>query len=213
MSRSRPIITPHGDFWIDRKCDGNKATHDQLEVLAANLNVEMDDLLDEVWTQGDVVRKLREVCGQTPPEEVLDRMKTARVARQVMPECRCCGKAGDSTQHHFVNKWILRELQYYEPKWAKRSINCIPVCIDCHRDLHARDGVNSIADKLTADEKAFAEAALSALAEERPKLLVLIARGSDSTYETRLVRDWLEGKFRAEEVDPVCTVAPLRVVA
>jgi hypothetical protein len=93
------------------------------------------------------------------------------------------------------------------------SKNCVPVCIDCHRDLHARDnGTHSIADLLNDEEKEFAEAALHALSEERPKLLVLIARGDDSTYETRLVRDWIEGKFRTEQPEPAATVAYLRVV-
>jgi 5-methylcytosine-specific restriction endonuclease McrA len=213
MSRSRPITTPFGDFWIDRRKDGEKATHYQLEILAGLLDCDMDDVLDEFMTQGEVVRKIREEIGQGVPPEVVARIEVARIERQVAPECRVCGAEGDSTLHHFVNKWILKELEFYEQKWASRVKNCVPVCIDCHRDLHARDnGTHSIADLLNDEEKEFAEAALHALSEERPKLLVLIARGDDSTYETRLVRDWIEGKFRTEQPEPAATVAYLRVV-
>lgn len=213
MSRSRPITTPFGDFWIDRKKDGEKASHYQLEILAGLLDYDMDDILDEFLTQGDVVRKIRKELGQGVPNEVVQRIEAARIARQVAPECRACGTEGDSTLHHFVNKWILRELEFYEQKWASRSKNCIPVCIDCHRDLHSRGGVtHSIVEDLNEEEKAFAEAALHALSMERPKLLVLIARGDDSTYETRLVRDWIEGKFSPEQPEPAATVAHLRVV-
>jgi hypothetical protein len=212
MSRSRPIDTPHGSIWVDTKQHGQKATHEQLELLAANLDAEIDDVLDTYITQGEVVKELRSIMGQTPPADVISRVTAARAMRQTMPECRVCGRVGDSTQHHFVNKWILRELDGYERQWAKRKLNCIPVCIDCHRDLHARDnGSQSIAHLLTAEEKEFAERALTALSEERPKLLILIARGSDSTYETRLVRDWLEGRF-GEEAELANTVAYLRAV-
>jgi 5-methylcytosine-specific restriction endonuclease McrA len=214
MSRARPITTPHGEFIIDRKRDGEKAKHEQLEILAAMLAVDMDDLLDEVLTQGEVVRKIRELQGQIPPREVIERREIARLERQLSPRCRNpeCGREGDSTQHHFVNKWILRELAYYEQKWAQRRKNCVPVCIDCHRDLHSRDnGSHPIAEWLSEEEREFAEDALTALSKERPALVILIARGDESTYETRLVRDWMEGRFRAEEPEPAATVAYLRV--
>lgn len=200
MSRYRPITTPYGDFGIDRKRDGHPAKHEQLEILAALLNVDMDDLFDGGHlTQGEVVSRVREIQGQVPPRQVIERQAMARLERQLAPACRICKREGDSTRHHFVNKWILKELAYYEQKWSSRTTNCIPVCVDCHRQLHDRDnGVQSIADRLTDEEKEYAEAALSALAEERPKLLILIARGDDNVYESRLVKDWIAGAFRTE---------------
>jgi len=108
-----------------------------------------------------------------------------------------CGREGDSTKHHFINKWILRELEFYATKWADRSKNCIPLCLDCHRKIHSRsEDTGSIVPLLNKEERAFAEGALKALAEERPKLLILIGRGSPEVYETRLILDWMEGKFR-----------------
>jgi hypothetical protein len=205
MSRARPIRIPgHPVLWMDMQRNNQPATHDQLELLCSVLDIELDDLLDEVTTQGDVVKRLREHLGESRvPDHILVRRERFREQRQALPKCRVCEQEGDSTKHHFVNKWILRELSNYNQKWADRSKNCIPVCIDCHRDLHNRNnGPVSIADRLTDSEKRFVEAALSALAEERPKLLILIARGDDSVYEARLVKDWIEGRFKpAEDVE------------
>jgi hypothetical protein len=203
MSRARPLTLPCGTtHWFDTNKNGEKATAEQLELLATvETDCDLDDLLDQPLTQGEIVKRLRQALGHDPiPDEVLLRRQKWREQRQEQPKCRKCGREGDSTKHHFVNKWILRELEHYTTKWADRSKNCIPVCIDCHRDLHSRDnGAQSIADCLTDDEKRFADKALSALAEERPKLLILIARGDDSVYEARLIKDWIEGKFMVEE--------------
>jgi hypothetical protein len=221
MSRARPIrplcgpgCTPSAKVhtslcdanahWFDVARNSEKATADQLELLATIENdCDLDELLDEALTQGDVLKRLRAALGQDPiPQDVLERRQKWREQRQIQPCCRKCGKEGDSTKHHFVNKWILRELAHYTAKWADRSKNCIPLCIECHRDLHSRDnGPVSITDYLNDDEMAFAEAALTALAEERPKLLILIGRGADSVYEARLVKDWMEGKFRVATPD------------
>lgn len=204
MSRARPVKLPNGEhIWFDTNRNGERATAEQLELLATvTTNCDLDELLDANLSQGEVIKKLREALGADPiPTEVLRRRERWRAQRQVQPKCRKCGKEGDSTKHHFVNKWILRELLDYATKWAERSRNTIPMCIDCHRDLHYRgNGPQvSIADCLTDDEKRFAEEALQTLSDERPKLLILIARGDDSVYEARLVKDWFEGKFR---VDP-----------
>lgn len=216
MSRARPITLPDGRVeWFDTKRHGEKATAEQLELLATIATASthtvlyppgeeadtLDDLFEEGLTQGEVLKRLREALGVNPiPVEILEKRQKWREERQIQPECRKCGRKGDSTKHHYVNKWILRELSGYATKWADRSRNCIPVCIDCHRDLHSRDnGPQSIAEYLTNDEKRFVESALSALAEERPKLLILIARGDDSVYEARLVKDWIEGYFKVEE--------------
>lgn len=224
MSRARPIRLPNGEeHWFDTSRNGERATAEQVELLVSVIaehsvvyEDDLDDLLDEVLTQGEVIKKLRAALGEDPiPADVLERRRKWREQRSVQPCCRVCGKEGDSTKHHFVNKWILRELRSYQQKWAERSKNCLPVCIDCHRKLHSREnGSHSIAECLTDEEKSFAEAALSALAEERPKLLILIARGDDSVYEARLVKDWIEGRFRIEDEPSVGShAAHLRVVA
>lgn len=207
MSRARPVKFPDGRVeWFDTKRHGEKATAEQLELLATLMPSfdeaeSLDDLLDEGLTQGELLKRLRTTLGTNPiPIAILEKRQKWREERQIQPKCRKCGREGDSTKHHYVNKWILRELSGYAQKWADRTKNCIPLCIDCHRDLHSRDnGPQSIADYLNDDEKRFVEKALSALAEERPKLLILIARGDDSVYEARLVKDWIEGYFKVEE--------------
>lgn len=207
MSRVRSITMPDGEIvWFDTHKNGLKATDEQLELLATATETDLDDLLDEGGlTQEEVITKLRKALnqGQVPPE-VIEKRQRWREERRRAPRCRICDKQGDSTRHHFINKWILRELEYYEQKWADRSKNCIPVCIDCHRDLHSRDnGARSIVPYLEAEEREFAEAALHALSEERPKLLILLARGDRSVYESQLVKDWLEGNFQKSAIIPM----------
>lgn len=197
MSRARPIRANGEELWVDMKAQGQEATEKQLELLAAVENVDLDELFDEALTQGEVVKRLRDALGDTVPESVRVRREKLREERQRVPECRICGKEGDSTRHHFVNKWILKELSHYAQRWADRTKSTIPVCIHCHRDLHSRrHGSHSIVEHLEPEERAFAEAALNALSEERPKILILLARGDIDVYETRLIRDWIEGRFQ-----------------
>jgi hypothetical protein len=199
MSRARPIAGQ----WFDVQKNNQKATAEQLELLATVGNVDLEDLLDgasfgkDYLTQGDVVAELREAMGQTIPPEVLAKRQKWRDERSQAKECRICGRTGDSTQHHFVNRWILKQLEHYQSQWADRRKNCIPACIECHRDLHSRaNGPHSIAHLLNDREKDFAERSIQALYDEKPKLFLMIARGDDSVYETRLIRDWIEGKFQ-----------------
>jgi hypothetical protein len=201
MSRVRSIQIDGETHWFETR--GKKATHDQIELLATIQNVDLDDLLDENLTQNEVLHRLRNELGVNPiPIDVLERRREWRAQRQTQPACRICSRVGDSTRHHYINKWILKELSNYASKWADRSKNCIPLCIDCHRDIHDRsNGPVSIAEYLNDEERQFADEALSALAEERPKLLILIARGDDSVYEARLAKDWIEGKFRTEPAE------------
>ena len=184
-------------YWIDVHRSGDFATSSQLELLATVEDSSLDDLLEASPLQGEVLRRLRDALGQGPvPEDVLARQAARREARSVRPSCRNCGVIGGSTHHHFVNKWMLRELSNYAAKWADRTKNCIPLCVDCHSALHQRDDTDkSIVDLLMPEEMAFADAALTALADEHPKLLLLIARGDEGTYETRVVRDWINDKF------------------
>lgn len=216
MSRARYVKINGEKYWFDMTTNHRKATDKQLELLTTVEDLDLEELLESNVTQGDVLRRLREALGEAPiPHHVLIKRQKWRKARQTQPKCRLCQKEGDSTKHHFVNKWILKELRGYHAKWSNRRDNCIPLCIDCHRDLHDRSGpAKSIAHILTDGEKAFASRALEALSEERPKLLILIARGDDSVYEARLVKDWFEGLFEVCEAatyaeDPV----PLAAVA
>jgi hypothetical protein len=211
LSRARPIVLPEelhslvcddgafddGYYWLDVSRNGEQATSGQLELLAAIEDVEIDDLLDSVVTQGEILRRLRDALGQGPiPADVLARQAERREARKRQPACRLCGTVGNSTKHHFVNRWILRELADYARDWSDRTKNCVPLCVDCHRDIHQRGNADkSMVGLLSDDEVAFVDAALSALAEERPRLLILIAHGDTGTYESKLLQDWIEGKF------------------
>lgn len=211
MSRARSIILDGEEHWFDMNQNHRIATDKQLELLSMVEDLDLEDLLESSVTQGDVLKRLRSALGHdTVPIEVIRKRQRWREERRTAPNCRMCEKVGDSTRHHFVNRWILRELDSYASKWADRKVNCIPVCIDCHRDLHDRSGpAKSIADRLSNEEKRFADRALAQLAEERPKLLILIAKGDDSVYEARLVKDWIEGKFEMG----TAAVLPLREVA
>lgn len=198
-----PCLNPN--HWFNISDSHLKATDEQLELLASAENVDMDEVLEAGITQAECLKRLREALGQIPeiPEVVRKRRDKFREQRRSAPPCRICKKEGDSTKHHFVNRWILRELESYDREWSNRRENCIPVCIDCHRDLHDRNGTpKSIAHLLTEQEKAFADRALTALSEQRPKLLILIGRGSSSVYEARLIKDWMEGKFEPAESVP-----------
>lgn len=200
MSRARKI----GGYWFDVHRNGQPATDEQIELLATAEELDLDDLLDSNLSQGEVVQRLRDALGENGiPDDVLKRREEWREHRHTLPECRICGVVGDSTKHHFVNKWILKELPYYAQRWADRTKNTIPVCIHCHRELHKRDEVFSIVEYLSVEEKDFTQRAIQALADERPKLLILVATGDDTIYESRLMKDWIEGHFRPFETPPV----------
>lgn len=216
MSRARPVKLGDEKIWFDTKLNGQQATDEQLELLALVEKVELDELLDESLSQGVVIDRLRDALGQNGiPDDVLERRREWREERHTMPPCRICGKEGDSTKHHFVNRWILRELVDYAWKWSNRNVNTIPLCIHCHRMLHKRsdDEPKSIVDRLNDTEKAFVQTALDTLERERPALALLIAKGDDSVYETRLLRDWLEGKFEPVKPEPASVAKLLEQAA
>jgi hypothetical protein len=194
-SRSRSITIDGRQHWFDVK-SGDRATATQLELLATVEQVDLDDLLESNLSQAECLRRLRDALGidYLVPLDVAEKRQKWRKARASAPICRICSKHGDSTKHHFVNKWMLRELEHYTQRWSNRRDNCIPVCIDCHRDLHDRsNGSRSIAEFLSPEEKDFASRALQELADEHPKLIILLARGDDSVYEARLIKDWFQG--------------------
>lgn len=192
MSRARKVA----GCWWDVSRNGQKASGDQLELLASVEDVEIDDILDSSLTQGDVVTRLRSALGLGAiPAAIVARREERRKERQTKPKCRICDAVGNSTAHHFVNKWIMKELSNYV-EVAPRRLCTIPVCIECHRDLHFRGGLaRSIVPHLTDDEKAFANALIERLRKEKPKLFDLLSDGEDSVYEARLIKDWIAGKF------------------
>src|SRR3954469_4755582 len=120
MSRARSITVNGQEFWFDMNRNHKKATDIQLELLATVEQVDLEDLLEANPTQGYVLFCLREALGEGIPIEALLRRQKWRRQRQAAPACRICAKQGDSTKHHFVNKWILKELDGYQSKWANR---------------------------------------------------------------------------------------------
>lgn len=210
MSRARYIKLREKDppeewIWFDTAKNGQKAKPQHLELLALVENIDIDDLLDEHIVQGTVIDRLRDALGQNNvPEEIIQRREEWRAERQLEQPCRICEKKNDSTRHHFVNRWILKELVDYAWKWSPRTKNCIPICIECHRNLHERTGpAKSIVPYLNEDEKAFAQAALEALGKERPSLFVLLVCGDDSVYESKLLKDFALGLFRPTKAEPI----------
>jgi hypothetical protein len=183
-----------------------------MELLATVEDSDIDELFEEGLTQGELIVRVRVALGtDNIPEGVFKMQAKRRQQRASAPKCRICDKKGDSTRHHFVNKWILKELDDYHLYWSDRSLNCIPVCMNCHQELHSRSGESSsIAPFLTENEKSFAQQAINALSEQRPRLLILIACGDDSVYEVRLIRDWQRGEFLDQERVSSFNVAELK---
>jgi hypothetical protein len=205
MSRARPIEIAGEQHWFDTKQNSQRATASQLSLLAAVEGIAVDDLLDESLSQGQVLTRLRETLhGNLIPLAVLkERRKRQEAARQE-PVCRICDAQGwdcegEITRHHFIPRWIMRELENYVA-YAARSRCTIPICIGRHRDLHFRDGEGgkSIVPCLTDDERAFGVKLLDELAEQHPKIFALISGGDETTYEGQLLKDYREGAFHRD---------------
>jgi hypothetical protein len=198
MSRARSVRFNGDEYWFDTNLDHRKASSEQLELLAAVEDISMDDLLDEGLNQGQVILRLREALdGPVVPPEVLERKRQRKIAAQKQPECRICGEVGKSTRHHFIPRWLMRELENYHA-YSTRSICTIPLCVECHRDIHMRDGElgKSMVPYLSDQERALAQRMLDDLKEQRPRLFELIAGGSDRVYEGQLLHDYHAGLFR-----------------
>lgn len=201
MSRARQI----GNMWFDVNRNHQKATVEQLELLAVAENISLDDLLDEGLNQGDVVMRSRQALGEgVIPPEVLERKRVARQLAAHQPNCRICSQFnwecdGSITRHHFVPRWMMIMLENYV-SYAARSKCTIPICVGRHRDLHLRGDTEtpkSIAEFMTDDERKFAQKMLDELQEQHPKVFDLILGGDDSTYEHILIRDYVQGRFRS----------------
>lgn len=197
MSRARPIgKRPDGTIalWVDTNRDGQRASPKQLEYLAALEDVDVDDLLDEQLTQGQALLRLRMILGEGGvPAEVEARREAHRIQRTRRPPCRICGKLEDSTKHHFLPRWLMRELSNYKD-WADRRRCTIPVCRDCHDLLHDRtNGERSIALLLEPEERKRLSQMIEQLRRERPVLFDLLKNGDRSVYESCLIQDWLSG--------------------
>ena len=200
MSRARQI----GGEWFDVRKNGEKATPEQLELLAAAENIPIDDLLDEGLRQADIIIRLRSALGEgVIPAEVLERRRAAKANARRQPVCRICSVLecdcdGSITRHHFMPRWMMLMLENYV-SYASRSKCTIPVCVGRHRDLHLRgddETPKSIAQFLTDDERKFAHKMLTEFKTQHPMVFDLILGGDNSTYEYTLARDYTLGNFR-----------------
>lgn len=206
MSRARSINHDGETIWFDTSVNGAPAKPMQLELLAAVENIEIDDLLDEGLNQGAVIERLRIGLDQgVIPVEVVERQRARREAAQSQRVCRAHpgneGCEGRITRHHFVTKWLMKELENYQ-SYARRDRCTIPLCVGFHRDLHMRNTSNkSIVEYMTDEERHFAHKMLSELEEQHPKIMNLL-RGGDFmiSYEAQLVWDYDHGLFAKENV-------------
>lgn len=205
MSRARQI----GGIWFDGNRKGEKATAQQLELLAAADNVQLDDLLDEGLRQGEVAVRLRAALGEgVIPPEILERRRQAREEAANQPACRICSALdtkceGSITRHHFVNRWIMLMLDNYV-SYAPRRMCTIPICVGRHRDLHLRGDTEtpkSIAQFMQSHEREFAQKMLDEFKAERPRVYDLLAGGDEASYEYQLIRDHQLGLFRTSRLD------------
>lgn len=205
MSRARSINHDGEIFWFDTSINGAPAKPNQLELLAAVENIDIDDLLDEGLNQGAVIERLRIGLDQgVIPPEVLERQRIRREQAQSQRICRahpgndqCEGKI---TRHHFVTKWLMKELENYNA-YSRRDKCTIPLCVGFHRDLHMRQASNkSVAHLLNDEDRYWAHKMLSELEEQHPKIIRLL-RGGDSviSYEAQLIYDYDHGLFDRKE--------------
>lgn len=198
MSRAKPYIDANGiEHWFDNK---SPAAVKHLELLADREEIDLDDILEENLTQKQVLYRLHK-ADNLIPENVLELRRERRERAKADPDCRICTAndwkcEGRITRHHFVPKWLMRELAHYN-RYAARSKCTIPVCVGRHRDLHFRElGDKSIAIFLNDAERELANKMLKELKEERPVIFDLIASGDTSSYEYSLIRDFQLGLFR-----------------
>jgi hypothetical protein len=207
MSRARPIRFPDGtEIWFDQNQNGKKASANQLAWLAAAEDTPIDSLLDEGLSQGAVLFRLRTVIEPgTIPFGIIARRRKAREEARKQPACRICSKLdlecdGEITRHHFIPRWMMRELENYQA-YAARSKCTIPICIGRHRDLHLDDDKEtpkSIGQFMTDDERKFAQKMLEELEWEHPKMFKLIRGGfMGKEYERQLLEDFDNGEFSA----------------
>lgn len=199
MSRAREI----GGVWFDQKRNSQKATVEQLELLAAAENVPVDDLLDEGLSQGDAQLRLRDALGEgVIPWDILERRRASKEAARRDKPCRICTEyewecEGNITRHHFIPRWMMLMLENYQA-YSARSRCTIPICLGRHRDLHIRGDEQtpkSIAQFLTDYERGFAQKMLTEFREQHPRVFDLLAGGDEATYEYQLVRDYQLGRF------------------
>src|SRR3982751_2604372 len=115
MSRARSIVIDGVEHWFDTSLDGQPAQAEQLELLIDATGVELDEILDADLTQGQCILAIREALhGNVVPPEVMERKRQRRAAQARRPECRICKVEGKSTKHHFIPRWIMRELENYQ---------------------------------------------------------------------------------------------------
>ncbi len=202
MSRARPFYIQNKDqtIWFDQS---SRATVKQLELLSDYESVDVDDLLDEALTQKQVLFRLRLATkSHVIPAKVLERKRQRALIAEHGPRCRICTPEdaqceGPLTRHHFVPRWLMRELDNYTA-YATRTNCTIPICIGRHRDLHYRgDGTpKSIVPYLRQTERLFAHKLLNELKEQRPRIYDLLLAGEeDQVYEAQLIYDHAKDNF------------------
>lgn len=200
MSRARDWQHPiTGEtYWFD--AHESEATVEQLELLAEQEDIEIDDLLDARLSTRAVLYRLNHSSGLIPLD-IVERKKARALENQRPLVCRYHNDPeeceGSITRHHFVPRWLMLELPDYI-NYAPRSYCTIPACVGWHRFLHRREsssGNKSIAPYLSDAERDIADHLIESLKEVRPVLFDLIASGDGNSYEWQLIHDWQEGKF------------------
>ncbi len=154
-----------------------------------------------------MLTRIREaIHGELIPKDVLEKRRLRKLEAASLPKCRICVPnglecEGEITRHHFIPRWLMRELDNYVA-YAARVRCTIPICVGRHRDLHFRDGSGgkSIVPYLTDAERAFGAKLLDELAEQHPKIFELISAGDETTYEGQLMADYRAGLFHRAEL-------------
>jgi hypothetical protein len=218
MSRYKQL----GGMHFDKKQNSQKATAEQLALLAAVEDISVDDLLDEGLSQGQVMRRLADVLhSNVIPADVYERRRLAKEQAAMQPACRICSTRdeeceGDITRHHFIPRWLMLQLENYTA-YAARSKCTIPICIGRHRDLHLSGdpAEKSIAQYLTDDERKFAQKMLDELREQHPFAIMDWVGGGDPkyAYEAQLIQDYREGAFRTTRRDGQAMISSTSAVS
>lgn len=200
MSKAKSYIKKNGDvLWFNK--DGiTSATLEHLEALAEiEEEGDLDEVLEEELSQKEVLRRIH-IAEEMIPFDVLQKRKEKWLAKREPVVCRICSGKGDEcegvmTRHHFVPRWLMRELSHYS-MYAARSKCTIPICLGTHRRLHLRDGTpKSIYNYLNLEEKNLVNKMISSLIRERPAIFELLLGGDSTSYESQLVYDYLANRF------------------
>ena len=211
MSRVREV----SGLYFDKHKHNEDPTVGQLERLADLSGDPIEDLLEAGFNQKQVMEALRSLEGtMNRPPHIRAKIRLAedQACRICTPLSQVC--EGQITRHHFVPKWMMKELEDYRA-YASRGVCTIPICLGRHRDLHLRGEEprratldrllrrpkrsltsKHVSDILSQEERGFADKLIQEFRDQHPGIFDNMVAGDETSYEHILVMDFLKGRFK-----------------